>query len=181
MKKAEKEFHNYFVGTLLWSDYKTLYQQYVGEPMNQLLINTKWIVNSSCHDVKLPPLKFMWLSGTIVVLGPGAYLRTTSWYAQSGLFLFYSILSHILARSSGHHRWICNNPFPSWPIFSCLSWAGKVHSCPLFDIVFPPLLLSSSFSFSFHCVSFRGNLAGARGRDQCCTLHYWSLVMNGLH
>ena len=28
---------------------------------------------------------------------------------------------------------------------------GKVHSCPLFDIVFPPLFLSASFSFSFHC------------------------------
>ena len=65
--------------------------------------------------------------------------------------LFYSILSHNLGRSSGHHRWICNNPFPSWPVFSCPSWAGKVHSCPLFDIVFPPLLLSASFSFSFHC------------------------------
>ena len=66
-------------------------------------------------------------------------------------YLFYSILSHNLGRSSGHHRWICNNPFPSWPVFSCPSWAGKVHSCPLFDIVFPPLLLSASFSFSFHC------------------------------
>ena len=66
--------------------------------------------------------------------------------------LFYSILSHNLGRSSEHHRWICNNPFPSWPVFSCPSWAGKVHSCPLFDIVFPPpLLLSASFSFSFHC------------------------------
>ena len=65
--------------------------------------------------------------------------------------LFYSILSHNLGRSSGHHRWICNNPFPSWPVLSCPSWAGKVHSCPLFDIVFPPLLLSASFSFSFHC------------------------------
>ena len=64
--------------------------------------------------------------------------------------LLYSILSHNLGRSSGHHRWIRNNPFPSWPVFSCPSWAGKVHSCPLFDIVFPPLLLSASFAFSFH-------------------------------
>ena len=69
----------------------------------------------------------------------------------NSIFLFYSILSHNLGRSSGHHRWIRNNPFPSWPVFSCPSWAGKVHSCPLFDIVFPPLLLSASFSFSFHC------------------------------
>ena len=62
-------------------------------------------------------------------------------------FYSISILSHNLGRSSAHHRWICNNPFPSWPVFNCPSWAGKVHSCPLFDIVFPPLLLSASFSF----------------------------------
>ena len=34
-------------------------------------------------------------------------------------------MSHNLGRSSGHHRWIRNNPFPSWPVFSCPSWAGK--------------------------------------------------------
>ena len=61
--------------------------------------------------------------------------------------VFYSILSHNLGRSSGHHRWIRNNPFPSWHVFSCPSWAGKVYSCPLFDIVFPPLLLPASFFF----------------------------------
>ena len=66
------------------------------------------------------------------------------------VFLFCSIQSHNLGRSSGHHRWIRNNPFPSWPVFSCPSWAGKVHFCPLFDIDFLPLLLSASFSFSFH-------------------------------
>ena len=70
------------------------------------------------------------------------------------LFLFYSILSHNLGRSSGHHRWIRNNTFPSWPVFSCPSWAGKVHSCPIFDIAFPPLLLSASFYFSFHCAPY---------------------------
>ena len=62
---------------------------------------------------------------------------------------FYSILSHNLGRSSGHYRWIRNNPFPSWPVFSCPSWAGKVHFCPLFDIIFPPLLLSLLFLFPF--------------------------------
>ena len=68
--------------------------------------------------------------------------------------LFCYILSHNLGRSSGHHRWIRNNPFLSCPVFSCPSWAGKVHSCPLFDIVFPPLLLSASFTFSFHCALY---------------------------
>ena len=63
--------------------------------------------------------------------------------------LFYSILSHNLGRSLGHHRWICNNPFPSWPVFSCPSWAGKVHSCPLFDIVFPPFFCLPLFLFPF--------------------------------
>ena len=47
-------------------------------------------------------------------------------YQEVGCSLFYSILSHNLGRSSGHHRWIRNNPFPSWPVFSCPSWAGKV-------------------------------------------------------
>ena len=70
-------------------------------------------------------------------------------YRQKWIMIFFSILSHNLGRSSGHHRWICNNSIPSWPVFSCLSWAGKVHSCPLFDIVFPSLLPSASFSFSF--------------------------------
>ena len=83
--------------------------------------------------------------------------------------LFYSILSHNLGRSSGHHRWICNNPFPSWPVFSCPSWAGKVHFCPLFDIVFPPLILSASFSFSFHCA-----LYGAKMVWPCLKVFWFS-------
>ena len=54
-----------------------------------------------------------------------------------------SVLSHILRRLSGHHRWLRNNPFPSCPIFSCPSWADHVHFRPLFGIVFNclPLLL----------------------------------------
>ena len=58
---------------------------------------------------------------------------------------FFSILSHNLERSLGHHRWVRNNPFPFRPVFSRPSWAGKVHSCSLFNIVLPPLLLSASF------------------------------------
>ena len=30
-----------------------------------------------------------------------------------------SILSHDLRRSLGQHRWLCNNPFPLSPVFSC--------------------------------------------------------------
>ena len=36
-------------------------------------------------------------------------------------------------------------------MFSAALVELAVHSCPLFDIAFPPLLLSDSFSFSFHC------------------------------
>ena len=73
------------------------------------------------------------------------------WHPETPRFwsYFYSILSHNLGRSSGHHRWIRNNPFPSWPVFSCPSWAGKVHSCPLFDIVFPPTSSSVCLFFFF--------------------------------
>ena len=64
------------------------------------------------------------------------------WIRKCALYLyFFSILSHNLGRSSGHHRWIRNNAFPYWPVFCCPSWAGKVHSCPLFDIVFHNLFI----------------------------------------
>ena len=43
---------------------------------------------------------------------------------------------------------LIRNPFPFCPVFSCPSSAGKVHACPLFDIVFPPLLL---FPFTVPC------------------------------
>ena len=48
-------------------------------------------------------------------------------------------------------RWGTTDEFATIPFHLDLFSAGKVHSCPLFDIVFPPLLLSASFSFSFHC------------------------------
>ena len=38
------------------------------------------------------------------------------------------------------------DPFPPCPVFI---WAGKVHSCPLFNIVFPPLLLLLPLLFPF--------------------------------
>ena len=45
--------------------------------------------------------------------------------------LFYFVSSHSLGRLSGHHRWICNNPFPPCPVFSSLVELAKsipVHS-----------------------------------------------------
>ena len=58
---------------------------------------------------------------------------------------------HTLARSLGQQRWLYNNPFPPSPGSSCPSWANSsnVHPCPLLNIVFLPLCLSTS-SFSFH-------------------------------
>ena len=49
--------------------------------------------------------------------------------------ILFPILSHNLGKSSGYHRWVCNNPFPSCPVFSRPSWAGKVHSCPLWYFI----------------------------------------------
>ena len=77
---------------------------------------------------------------------------------------FYYILSHNLGRSSGHHRWISNNPFPSCPVFSCPSWPGKVP-IPLHSWY---CLSSSSsvchfFSFSFHCALYDCLLVGWLG------------------
>ena len=82
---------------------------------------------------------------------------------QPALSILYSILSHNLGRSSGHHRWIRNNPFPSWPVFSYHSGAGKVHSSPLFDIVFPPRLLAASFSFFLSLCPVPGRIAQSVG------------------
>ena len=50
-------------------------------------------------------------------------------------------------RSLGHRRWLYNNSFPPSPVFSCPCWASKVHPCPPFNIIFPPLLLSTFSSF----------------------------------
>ena len=115
--------------------------------------HTTWNpINQSCGSEHLPILISLGVKYSATGTSNKSRWKLTK--ADWGLFktiLFYSILSHNLGRSSGHHRWIRNNPFPSWPVFSCPSKAGKVHSCPLFDIVTPPLLLSASFSFSFHC------------------------------
>ena len=65
-----------------------------------------------------------------------------------------SISSHLISvpkpwRSSGHHRWRCNNTFPSFPVFRCPQGISKPHSRPFLDVIFPSLLLSSSPSCSF--------------------------------
>ena len=66
----------------------------------------------------------------------------------------YSILSHNLGSRRGTTDEFATIPF-HLDLFSAalleLAKSIHVHSCPLFDIVFPPLLLSASFSFSFHC------------------------------
>ena len=74
---------------------------------------------------------------------PMVLLRVSKWYYKAitrltsyvtiKVSLFYSILSHNLRRSSGQHRWICNDPFQPRHVFSCPSWVSKVHSfhsCP---------------------------------------------------
>ena len=91
---------------------------------------------------KLPILHWNWIT-----------VKHLCWkfHVQLKLFLFYSVLrlSENLKRSPGHQIWICNKTFPSRPVFSRPGWAGKVHFCPLFDIVFQPLHLSVFLTFFF--------------------------------
>ena len=55
-------------------------------------------------------------------------------------------------RSSGYHRWRCNNTSPPFPVFRCPQGISKLHSRrPFLDFIFQPLLLSSSPSCSIHC------------------------------
>ena len=58
-----------------------------------------------------------------------------------------TILSHNLGRSSGHHRWIRNNPFPSWPVFTALVELAKLSATLWYCLP----TSSSVFYFSFHC------------------------------
>lgn len=65
---------------------------------------------------------------------------------QSILFCYivlHSIVSHDLARLLRHYG--C---FPSCSLFRCPGCAGKVHSCLLFNSVFPPLFQSTPSLFS---------------------------------
>ena len=66
---------------------------------------------------------------------------------------FYSILFYPITLEG---RWGTTDEFATTPFHLDLFSAALVELaksifCPLFDIVFPPLLLSASFSFSFHC------------------------------
>ena len=55
-------------------------------------------------------------------------------------------------RSSGHHRWRCNNTSPPFPVFRCPQGISKLHfRRPCLDFIFQSLLLSSSPSCSIHC------------------------------
>ena len=57
-------------------------------------------------------------------------------------------------RRGTHHRWRCNNTFPSFPVFPvfrCTQGISKLLFCPFFDVIVPSLPLSSSHSCSFHC------------------------------
>ena len=57
-------------------------------------------------------------------------------------FLVQPSLPHYLARALMHHRYLS-----TLFCFQLPSWAGNVHFCPPFNVVFLPLLLSTSFSF----------------------------------
>ena len=57
--------------------------------------------------------------------------------------LISSHLSPLTLEVVGHHRWRCNNTFPSFPVFCCPQGISKPHSRPFLDVIFPSLLLSS--------------------------------------
>ena len=73
-----------------------------------------------------------------------------------------SHLSPLTLKVVGHHRWRCNNTFPSFPVFRCPQGISKPHSRPFLNIIFPSLLLSSSPSFCFNC-PLQNCLRHARG------------------
>ena len=82
-----------------------------------------------------------------------SYLCNSYWRQNWVLFCSISILSHNLGRSSGHHRWICNNPF-HLDLFSAalveLAKSIPVHSLILSSHLFfcLPLFL---FPFTVPC------------------------------
>ena len=104
-------------------------------------------------------------------LWPQSKYKST-WPIFHGLMILLNIFkiiwsSHLISvpypwRSSGHHRWRCNNTFPFFPVFRCPQGISKPHSCPFLDVIFPSLLLSSSPSCSFHC-PLQNCLRHARG------------------
>ena len=75
-------------------------------------------------------------------LGWDLELNWVSFWGFSFLLSIRPTLSFL--RRSRHNLWLRKNPYPLCPVFSCPSWGDRVHSCPLFYIVFP----------LFFCVSF---------------------------
>ena len=67
------------------------------------------------------------------------------------LWILYSILFYpITFEGSRTTQMTWQQPLSTLSCFiSCLSWAGKVHSCPFFNIVFPPLFCIPLFLFLF--------------------------------
>ena len=51
----------------------------------------------------------------------------------------YIIVSLSLHGRRGKHRWRCNNPFPTYPVFRCLQWIFKPHFRLFFNVIFPSL------------------------------------------
>ena len=60
-------------------------------------------------------------------------------------------LCYLISSQSLNLGWRCNNTVPSLPVFRCPQGISKPHSRPFLDVIFLPLLLSSSPSCSFHC------------------------------
>ena len=66
------------------------------------------------------------------------------------------LLSSLVYPINLHSRWGTTDDFATTPFHLVLSSAALVElaksiPCPFFDMVFPPLLLSTSFFFSIHC------------------------------
>ena len=100
------------------------------------------------HCFKLHVGNISWVN-SVIIRGSKFYAQWRHLNDQSLLSsYFYFILFYLITLQQ---FWgttdDCNSPSPPCPVFSCPSWAGKVHHCPLFNIVFPPLLL---FSPSLH-------------------------------
>lgn len=60
-------------------------------------------------------------------------------------FLFHSNLHGCRSTTDD-----CNIPFVPCLVYRCHCCGGKVCSCPLFDVVFPPFILSACSSLSVH-------------------------------
>ena len=63
-------------------------------------------------------------------------------------------LSHLIypltVRVAGHHRWFRNQFPPFFPVLHCPLGLGELQACPVPDVVFPLLPLSTLSSSPFH-------------------------------